>query len=271
MRTKIIAEAATNHQGNIEVALDMVREAAKAGADYIKFQSWQTMTLDKDNPTYDSMAARELSDKAHSMLIEACRQEGIEFLTTCFDCDRVGYLKSLGMDAIKVASTDVASKRMLRLVRKNFKHVILSTGMAHEREVEEAVEILRSGEFTLMHCVALYPTPDEKANLGRIDWLRQLTNHVGYSDHTVGNDAAKIMIAQGVELVEKHFTLKKAPASDTTPSGRASRMAALPDELRELCEFTHKKTLLWGKGAHGMQDGEQQSRDLFIGRFGDNR
>jgi len=265
MKPFIIAEAATNHNGDIILAKEMIHAAKESGADMIKFQSWQIRNMNPDNPAYEVMKPKELSDEAHVLLIEECKKQSIGFLTTCFDSNRIAFLSSLGVDTIKVASTDVGSISMLRSLRERFRRIILSTGMSFRDEVEKAVGILKTGEFSLLHCVSLYPTPPEHANLARIHWLRTFTENVGYSDHTFGNTAAKIAIAMGAQIIEKHFTLKRDPGNVF------SQLSALPEDLKEICDFAVSYAQMLGVEEPEMTDSEKSARKQFIGRWGDNR
>lgn len=266
-RTKvyIIAEAATNHKGDIVIAKEMVHAAAEAGADIIKFQSWQIKNMDPKNPAYTRMKPRELSDEDHYELINECQKAGIKFLTSCFDVNRVDFLASLGMDMIKVPSTDVGSITMLKKLREKFEYIILSTGMSYDYEVKEAVDILSKGEFCLMHCVSIYPTPPFHANLARIYWLKNFSKDVGYSDHTLGNTAVKIAIGMGVKFVEKHFTLKRET------DDIFSAMSALPEDIKDIVSFAREYETLIGRENPVMSEEEKKAREMFIGRWGNNR
>jgi len=261
----IVAEAATNHGGDIHVAIDMIHAAKEAGADMIKFQSWQIKNMSPDNLAYEMMKSKELSDQAHHDLKDECNLVGIKFITTCFDIGRIDFLSSLGIDTIKVASTDVASIAMLNKLRNRFKMIFLSTGISYPNEVEKAVEVLKTGEFRLLHCVGLYPTPPEKANLARIKWLRRFTPNVGYSDHTLGNTAAKIAIGMGAKVIEKHFTLKR------DPDNVFSNMSALPKDIKEICDFAQEYEIMIGIEEPKLSREEKDARKLYIGRWGDNR
>jgi len=245
---KIIAEAATNHGGDIVLAKEMVHAAKESGADAVKFQSWQVRTMED-----------------HYTLMEECENTGIEFMTTCFDIKRVDFLSGLGLRSVKVASTDVGSISMLRRLRESFEHIILSTGMSTEDEVEAAAQVLKTGKFTLLHCVSLYPTPLDKAGLGRMLWLSRFSPSVGYSDHTLGNDAAKAAVAMGADIVEKHFTLKR------DPDNIFSNMSALPSDIKDICDYAKEFEIMKAYGGPGMLEEEKEARRTFVGRWGDNR
>lgn len=264
-RTKVIAEVASNHGGDIQLAKQFIRVAAECGADYVKFQSWQGKNLRRDDPQHDWFVRSELSDKAHSELMEECERRGIQFLTTCFETERVGFLTSLGLKEIKVGSADTGSYSMLRELRKHFDYILVSTGMATEDEVRGAVAILQEKPFTLMHTVSLYPTPPEHANMRRMNWLRQFTQSVGYSDHTIGIEAIKLAIAMGAGYAEKHFCLSREGP------GRAMPWDMTPQELKEVVQFTYQVETILGREQLPILPELDAARRRFIGRFGDNR
>ncbi len=266
-RTKIIAEVASNHGGDLELAKAFVHAAAKAGVDYVKFQSWQVKTLrdGERDPQYEWFCRSELSDTAHQELMEECRRAGIKFLTTCFDVSRIDDLVRLGIDEIKIASPDAASYRLLRGVKGRFRHIIISTGLAFEAELKETIRIMQGARFTLLHCVSLYPTLPERVHLGRMLWLRRLVDSVGYSDHCVGVEAAKRAIALGADYVEKHFCLGRHGP------GRVMAWDADPSEMRALVEYAGEVAQMLGSEDGDLSQGEAEMRERFIGRWGDNR
>lgn len=265
MKTMIIAEAAANHAGNIDIAKKMIKTAAECGADYIKFQSWQSKNLKAGDPNFERHKMSELSDEDHYTLIDECARNGIKFLTTCFDVKRVDFLSRLGLDTIKVPSTELGSIRMLESLRSRFDHIIVSTGAALPGEIEKAAEVLKSGRFTLMHCVSIYPTPSEKVNLARMNWLKQFTPSVGFSDHTMGVEAAKLAIAMGANYVEKHFTIDKSlPGKDQT-------MSATPDVIKEICDYARLAETMTGRADYKIYEEEEIVRKNYIGKWGDNR
>lgn len=264
-KTKIIADVASNHGGDIGIAKKFIKTASEIGIDYIKFQSWQVKTLKKDDFQYAWFKKAELSDEMHYELIEMCRKCKIRFLTTCFNIERIEFLSKLGIDEIKVGSADTSSYKMLTILRKKFKHIILSTGMADDKEIKKASDILKEGRFTLMHCVSLYPTPFKRVNMKRMDWLRNFTPSVGWSDHCIGIDAVKLAIARGANYVEKHFTLGEGKCPRATP------WDATPKEFDEIVKYRDKCWEMLGTGEVVFDQDIIEARKKFIGRFGDNR
>jgi len=265
MRTKIIAEAASNHRGDVAVAKEMIHVAKEIGCDIVKFQSWQSKNLKPGDPGSDRYKSRELSDDDHYLLKEECEKAGIEFLTSVFDVGRIPFLRELGLRRIKVPSPDCGSKRMLELLRESFDELIVSTGMSPVEDVRTASEVLKGHDFTLLHCVSLYPTPPEQADLARMDWLRQFCPKVGYSDHTMGTAAGKLAIARGAIYLEKHYCLER------DPSDKFGAMAGTPAEFKELVDYAREVEMLMGSPAPGMSEEEKEMRETFVGRWGDNR
>ena len=200
-RTKIIAEIGANHMGDMRIAEAMVRTAASAGVDIVKFQSWRADKLQKNFPDYAAAFERhertQISDEDHRALIRLCAECGVEFLTTCFDVERVDFLASLGLKRIKIASPDCESFKLIDKLINAFPHVIISTGMTTDEEVIRTVEHVRGANVTFMHCVSAYPAPLELSNLKRMEWMRSLGVDVGFSDHSHGYDVAKMAIVMG--------------------------------------------------------------------------
>ncbi len=265
MRTRIIAEVGANHGGDLGLAKEMIAVAAGCGVDFVKFQSWQAETLPPGDPNFERHRQAQLGDDDHVALIEGCARHGVEFLTTCFDTGRVEFLAGLGLSHIKVASPDVGSIRMLEMLAERFSHLIVSTGMAPDEEVIAAAKTLQGHPFTLLHCVSLYPTPSERVNLKRMDWLRTLTDSVGFSDHSMGTAAGKLAIARGADYLEKHFTSdRKLPGKDQTVSG-------VPHEFQELAAYAREVEHLMGEERPELSETELGLREIYVGKWGDNR
>ena len=264
-RTQIIAEVGANHGGDIELAIKMIEAAAQAGADWVKFQSWQAKNLKPGDPNFERHTKAELSDDAHYRLIRACEANRVKFLTTCFDIGRVEFLAGLGIKTIKIASPDSGSHSMIRKLRERFEHLIISTGMSYDEEIQQTAELLGKTSYTFLHCVSLYPTPLERVNLARMDWLRQFTPSVGFSDHTMGTSAGKLAIARGAVYLEKHFTLSRELP------GKDQAISAEPHEIRELAEYTRQVEQIMGEQCPGLSAKEVELRGIYIGKWGDNR
>lgn len=225
----VIAEAGVNHEGDLEMARRLIREAAEGGADAIKFQTYRANDLAiQDSPAYWDRDREPVGsqyelfrkydkfwEREFVQLKEWCDEENIEFLSTPFDVDGARFLDRL-MPAFKISSSDITNLPFIEFVCKFRKPILLSTGASHLWEIERAVELVRKegNPLGLMHCVLNYPTEDENANLGMIiDLKRRFRNCiVGYSDHTLPKEMKCLWIASllGAAIVEKHFTYDKA-------------------------------------------------------------
>lgn len=275
-KIKIIAEIASCHNGNIELAKKMIKMAAKTGVDIIKFQSWQSKNVDDKDPDKKRYESLELSDKAHYILKKECEKNGVEFLTTCYDGDRIDFLKKLGLKKIKVASTDLKHFNFLKKLSKNFEEVIVSTGMSTKNEIKKAVDILKNGKYTIMHCVSVYPCPLKKANMAKLEWLKTISDSVGYSDHTLGIEAAVFSMGMGVKYIEKHFTIDRNMAQIPHSVGKGIKpitthsIADEPDVFREICKWRDKYEIASGTGNLELLPEEKLTREKYTGRLGKN-
>jgi len=269
MRTKIIADIGANHMGDMAVAEALVRAAAEAGVDTVKFQSWRADRLRPDFPDYEAAYRRhrrtELSDEDHRRLIGLCRDCGVEFLTTCFDLGRVDFLAGLGLRSIKVASPDSTSFRLLDRLLERFEHVIISTGMTPDEELDRLLDHVRGRNVTILHCVSLYPTPPERVNLERMLRIREQGFRAGFSDHSLGTEAGRLAIALGAEILEKHITLsRRLPGKDQA-------ISTTPEEFRELADWARTVERLRGTAQPGLSPAEEELRRIYVGKWGDNR
>jgi N,N'-diacetyllegionaminate synthase len=266
--TRLIAEIGANHLGDLNIARAMVDAAATAGCDTVKFQSWRPEKLVKSFPEYDAAFTRHsmtvLTDQDHVEMIEYCRIRGVRFLTTCFDLDRIDFLKSLGLEEVKVASPDCASTRMLERLMAVFPRMIISTGMTNEQDVLHAIDVTRGHDVVFLHCVSLYPTPPERVNLARMQWLRDQGVRVGFSDHTMGVAAAMLAVAQGAEIIEKHFTLSRSlPGKDQTVSGE-------PPEFRAIADWIAGVRAMTGERRPALSAEELRLSGIYVGKWGNN-
>lgn len=226
MSVLIIAEAGVNHNGNLDLALKMVDEAKRAGADIVKFQTaipekviskyadkaeYQKKTTGNEESQLEMCKRIHLKLSDYDIIKKYCEEVGIEFLSTPFDLESIDYLEKLGLRLWKIPSGEITNLPYLIKIAKTGKPVIMSTGMAELNEVEEAVNVLKengAGEITLLHCTTEYPAPFESVNLRAMNTLREkFETEVGYSDHTVGFEAAVAAAVLGASVIEKHFTL----------------------------------------------------------------
>lgn len=268
---KIIADLSSNHMGDIGLAKQMVQKAATVGVDCIKVQSWQANKLSKHftgdyQSTYERHKKTELSDDDHYELIECCKQNNVEFLTTCFDLERVDFLASLGLKSIKVASSDCTSKTLIRKLMDKFETIIISTAMTTADEIKDTIKFLGDHDYIMLHCVSMYPTPLSKCNLNRINWLKKHgAKRVGFSDHSLGTEAAMAAMAMGIEVLEKHLTL------DRTFPGRDQQMSTTPDEFARICQWRDLCIQMLGEDNPPLSEEELNLRSIYIDKWGDNK
>lgn len=266
MKAIIIAEAASNHNGEISLAKEMIHAAKDAGADMIKFQSYLGSNVRDGHPDKERFMRMNLSDETHFDLMQECEKAGIEFFTTCFDIKRIEFLKELSLKYVKVPSYDLASRVMISELADHFNHLILSTGSATDEDIIKTINLLKNDKkcgFTLLHCITLYPTPPERAKLARMDWLKTLTPLVGFSDHTLGVEVPKAAIAMGATMIEKHFTL------DRKMEGKSHSLACDPAELKQIVEYASLFEKVYGDGSDNFGKDEIETRDFYCGLLGE--
>lgn len=257
----LIAEVGVNHNGDIEAAKKMVRAAKQAGAHAVKFQSFRAdkiadrYLMEKKNveaitggskSAYDMYKALELSENMHTELLKTAADENIMFLSSAFDEDGADFLESLGVDAFKVASSDLTHLPLIEHIARKGKPIIISTGMGTLLEVEQAVETCyRAGnvDIILLHCVSSYPPADQDVNLSAMTTLQERFAHpVGYSDHCEGLIACMAASAMGAAVIEKHFTL------DAEWPGPDQQISATRDDFEKLVYMVNQIHILRGDG-----------------------
>jgi N-acetylneuraminate synthase len=218
----------------------MIDAAVEAGCDCVKFQSWSTETLYsksyyKKNPIAKRFVDKlSMSSQTLKEMAQYCKEKGISFSSTPYSRDEVDFLaEECQVPFIKISSMEVNNPEYLSYIAKKGIPIVLSTGMADFQEVKEAVQIIEEAgnrDIVILHCVSIYPTPIEQANLNNMLGLRELfPNHpVGFSDHTIGDAAAIAATALGAAVIEKHITL------DATKIGMDNQMAMEPEPLKQL-------------------------------------
>ncbi len=263
MHTIIIAEAGVNHNGEIELAKQLVEVAAQCGADFVKFQTFKTDKLvskhvkqadyqsentGKIESQYDMLKRLELSEEEHYILKEHCKSNNIGFLSTGFDYDSLILLSKLGVDLWKIPSGELTNLPYLRYMAIQPQPLVLSTGMANIHEVEEALKVLLSkgkskDEITLLHCTTEYPTPYNEVNLNAMIMMgEKFKINYGYSDHTKGIEIPIAAVAMGASLIEKHFTL------DNNLPGPDHKASLEPKELKEMVSAIRNVEMALGDG-----------------------
>ena len=268
-RPYIIAEAGLNHNGSLNMALELIDKAAEVGCDAVKFQTYQSSqrvsskvkavryaeTIVGTEETLLEMFARvELTREQHEKLFGYAADRGIEIFSTPFDFESVDLLESLDVGFYKIASFDLVNVPLLRYVASTGKPLILSTGMSTLGDIEIALDTVR-GEgninVALLHCVSAYPAAPENMNLNAIRTLKQSFNiPVGLSDHTLGTMVAQIALAIGADAIERHFTL------DRTLEGPDHTLSSEPSEMRDLVRCATLVNDILGDGVKQIQPPE---------------
>jgi len=220
----IIAEAGINHNGDINVAREMIQKASNAKVDAIKFQSFTAAELASKNyapDQYEFFKRFELSENDHRMLADECKRIGIEFMSTPFDFEKADMLERLQVDVFKIASCDLTNIPLIKHVAKKKKPMFISTGMGSLDETKAAYNAaLDAGcpRAVMLHCTTLYPTPYSEANLLAIlEMAEHFGGNVGFSDHTIGNYSCIAAAALGAKVIEKHFALDKSVEGPDIP------------------------------------------------------
>lgn len=277
MRTVIIAEAGVNHNGNIDLAKQLIDAAADAGANLVKFQTfnadrqvtrtaqkanYQMQTTDGNESHYEMLRRLELTDLMHHELISHCAARNISFFSTGFDIQSVDLLMSLGQDQFKIPSGEITNLPYLRHIGRLGKAVILSTGMATLGEIEEAINALESAgtprsNLTVLHCTTEYPTPMNEVNLRAMQSIQAAFGvAVGYSDHTPGIEVAIAAVAMGATMIEKHFTLdRKLPGPD-------HKASLEPDELKAMVAAIRNIEIAIGDGIKRLTASEAKNKPI---------
>ncbi len=257
----IIAEIGNNHEGNFELAKRLIELAAKAGADIVKFQTIRAdkFVSVKNQLRFETLKKFELSDEQHYQLSRTATDCGVVFLSTPFDLEGVDMLNTL-VPAFKIASGDNTFFPLIERVGRTGKPIILSTGLTTLPEIERTKRCIEAcwrdmkvgSELALLHCVVAYPTPPAQANLASIRELaRTFDCVVGYSDHTLGIDAAVMSVALGARIIEKHFTIAKDHSSF-----RDHQLSADPTEFKLLVTRVREAEVLLGSGMKQPQEAE---------------
>lgn len=247
----IIAEAGVNHNGNYDLAVRMIHEAKRAGADYVKFQTavpelvistfapkaeYQKETTGNDESQLDMCRAIHLPLSDYVRLKAVCDEVGIGFMSTPFDLVSIDTLEPLDMDYYKIPSGEITNLPYLRKIASKHRPVIMSTGMSNLDEIAAALDVLerggvQRGMITLLHCNTEYPTPFCDVNLAAMRTIAErFGTAVGYSDHTRGIEVPVAAVAMGAVMIEKHFTL------DCTMEGPDHKASLEPDRLKAMVE-----------------------------------
>ena len=254
----VVAEIGNNHEGDPDVALELVRSAAAAGAGAVKFQTFtpEHYVRRSDRERFEMLSRFRLPPEDYERLAAAARDEGLLFLSTAFDLPSVGALEQL-VDAYKIASGDITFIPLLEAIGRTGKPILLSTGASRLDEVDGALKALdRPDGVCLLHCTSSYPAPDEDANVAAVATLKERFGRpVGFSDHTLGNEAASLAVALGARVIEKHFTLDR-----NYSDFRDHAMSADPQQFRDLVDQIRATTIRLGDGDKDVRPSESETR-----------
>lgn len=223
---EIIAEIGQNHNGDMQLARRLIAESKAAGAGVAKFQVYDARALfpKEGNEWFDYNCKTELSRNDVETLARDCEREGIEFMASVFDVERVGWLEGVGMKRYKIASRSVKDRALIEAVARTGKPMLVSLGMWDGAEFPK---ITSPGGVEYLYCVSKYPTEMSDLHFGKVDFTR----YAGFSDHTIGIDAPMIALSRGARIIEKHFTL------DKTMYGPDHSGSMTPSELAALSQF----------------------------------
>lgn len=268
----VIAELSGNHQGRIDNALSLIEAAKDAGASAVKLQTYTADTLTIDHDSSDFMidsgpwAGYKLYDlykeastpwEWHEDLFKKAHELGLDIFSSPFDETAVDFLESLNTPLYKIASFEITDHNLLAYVASKRKPIILSTGMATFKEIEEALTVITSNgcsDIALLHCISAYPAKPEDYNLNMIRSLKERFNVVvGLSDHTLGATIPIASVAMGAKIIEKHFTLSRAAG------GVDAAFSAEPSELKAICEAVKTTWLALGTGEDKRASSELQN------------
>ena len=297
--TKIIAELCQNHNGDVNILKDMIWRAADSGASHVKIQTIFSEDLTfrerfEDgvtsngiiksikrpySPEFERLSKLDLGFDTHALFIDECSSAGVIPLTTVFNRSRLESIIELGFKEIKIASYDCASFPLINDLKNKFNHIYVSTGATHDSEIETTADILRDQNFSFLHCVTIYPTPVDKLNLNRIDYLRQFTDSVGFSDHTRpsqhGINPDIVALWKDADVIERHFTiLDSSQTKDGPVSVNPEQLKNIVDyskynhdELSKLVKNIPNYDKMLGSKTHSLSEEELLNRDYYRGRF----
>lgn len=272
----IIAEMSANHLQNFDIAVKIIKEAKRAGADAIKLQTYtpDTITMDSDNEYFrikqgtiwDGQTLYNLYKKAYTpwewqpKLKKIAKEEGLVFFSTPFDKTAVDFLEELDVPIYKIASFEITDIPLIQYIAKKGKPIILSTGIATLKDIELALSTIKAqdnNQIILLKCTSAYPAPIEEANLLTIPNMRETFGTiVGLSDHTTGIVAPVVATTFGAKVIEKHFTL------DRNLGGPDAAFSLEPGEFKEMVNAIRAAEKALGKISYELTERQKRSREF---------
>ncbi len=262
----LIAEIGENHIGKISFAKKMILQAKKAGADYVKFQSYNEQCLKGSDPEYAWFKKVSLRDDDHFRLKNFSKKNKIKFTSSPFSVERAKFLcEKLKLKTIKIASCKMTNIPLLKYLNKRCDTIFLSTGASNINEIKNSLKKLSNVDVKILHCVSEYPLKYKNANLRAIELLKDQfpNNEIGYSDHVIGNLASLTAISMGATIIEKHFTLNKLH------EGTDHILSATQEELKELRTIGNNICLLRGNRQKTVTKEEKKIKYFIRNRFKD--
>ena len=273
----IIAEAGDNHNGDYNLALQLVDKAVEAGADCVKFQTfiaenviskfaqkaeYQKETTGEEESQYEMVKKLELPFEQFRSIKKYYEEKNILFLSTPFDLDSIDFLEEIQIPFWKIPSGEITNLPYLEKIARTGKDVIMSTGMSNMEEIEMALSVLKkngAGKITLLHCNTEYPTPFGDVNLRAMQAMEETFRvPVGYSDHTIGIEVPIAAVAMGASVIEKHFTL------DKNMEGPDHKASLEPGELKQMVRSI--RNIEQAMGSSEKQPSPSEKKNLSIAR-----
>lgn len=256
----IIAEAGVNHNGNMDLAMQLIDEAVKIGADAIKFQNfiteeiiridapkaaYQDRNIGKNKTQYEMLKELEIDERKTKMLKKYCEKKGTIFISTPYDFSSFEMLKRLNVDIYKLASIDIVFHPLIKKIAETGKPLMLSTGMTTEKELVEAVDVFNENgnidNLILLQCNTNYPANPEDQNLLAMQQYKKFTSVIGFSDHTQGCESSIAAVSLGANVIERHFTL------DNDLSGPDHKASLNPKDFGQFISLVRKTEKILGK------------------------
>lgn len=270
-RPFIIAEIGINFEGKMSLAKKLISEAKKCRVNAVKFQLFKAETLAskkskktkdqerniKKENLFNMWKRMELNEKKLFMLKRYAKKNKLDFILSVFDFDSFKLAEKVGVDYFKVASSELNNSFLLENISKTNKKVIISTGMSTEDEIKKCLKIFNLSKVHLLHCVSLYPCPENKVNLRRMIKLKKFGCKVGYSDHCKGINASISAISMGCEMLEKHFTY------NNHASGADHEISADTLDMTKISDFAENFILYKGNGEIEPTKNEMKMKKFF--------
>ena len=220
---EIIAEIGQNHNGDLELACELIKKAKICGADVAKFQLYDAKNFSLRKETSGTNITAKLNFPSKMLMLDrVCKEEGIEFMASVFDIKRISWLEDLNVKRYKIASRSIHEENLINAVIETGKPVLISLGMWKQESFPSY-----SGNISYLYCISKYPTPLNELDFSKIDF----SSYAGFSDHTEGVVAPITALARGAKIIEKHFTI------DKTMHGPDHSGSMTPEELTEICNY----------------------------------